>query len=171
MAWEEKELWVLIENHRNLRFCLYGMKNGKLRDQRGISYLLSWRVLSVCYITVKDLLHNYSRKLVVPHGNCFFFLLSTLSSKPNLFCPGWCGSADWVPAQEQKGHHSTPSQGTCLGCRPGPQLGAHKRQPHTGVPLPLFLPPFPTGKINKILKKKKNKQPNLLCAQFSQVWH
>ena len=36
-----------------------------------------------------------------------------------------------------------PSQGTCLGCRPGPQLGAHKRQPHIDVS-PLFLPPFPS---------------------------
>ena len=37
-----------------------------------------------------------------------------------------------------------PSQGTCLGCGPGPQLGAHERQPHTDVSLPLFLPPLPS---------------------------
>ena len=29
------------------------------------------------------------------------------------------------------------------------------RQPHTDVSLPLFLLPFPSLKINKILKKKK----------------
>ena len=39
---------------------------------------------------------------------------------------------------------SIPSQGTCLGCRPGPQWGAHERQPHIEVSLPLFLLPFPS---------------------------
>ena len=40
------------------------------------------------------------------------------------------GVAQWVrhhPAN-QKVTGSIPSQGTCLGCRPGPQLGACKRQ-------------------------------------------
>ena len=36
---------------------------------------------------------------------------------------------------------SIPSQDTCLGCRPGPQLGACERQP-INISLPLFLPPF-----------------------------
>ena len=39
---------------------------------------------------------------------------------------------------------SIPSQGTCLGCVPRLQSGAHKRQPHIDVSLPLFLPPFPS---------------------------
>ena len=45
-----------------------------------------------------------------------------------------------------------PSQGTCLGCGPGPWLGASVSQPHTDVSLPLFLPPFPLCLIinNKI---------------------
>ena len=34
-----------------------------------------------------------------------------------------------------------PSQGTCLGCGPGPQWGAHEKQPHIDVSLPLFLLP------------------------------
>ena len=33
-----------------------------------------------------------------------------------------------------------PSQGTCLGCRLGPQLGVCERQPHIDVSL--SLPPF-----------------------------
>ena len=46
---------------------------------------------------------------------------------------------------------SIPSQGTCLGCRLGPHLGACERQPHTNVSLPLSLP-FPLSKnINKIV--------------------
>ena len=32
-----------------------------------------------------------------------------------------------------------PSQGMCLDCGPGPQLGVHERQPHIDVSLPLFL--------------------------------
>ena len=39
---------------------------------------------------------------------------------------------------------SIPSQGTCLDCRPGPQVGVRERQPHTDVSLPLFLLPFPS---------------------------
>ena len=39
---------------------------------------------------------------------------------------------------------SIPSQGTCLGCRPGRLWGVHKRQPHIDVSLPLFLPPSPS---------------------------
>ena len=38
-----------------------------------------------------------------------------------------------------------PSQGTCLGCGPGPQDGVHKRQPYIDVPLPIFLP-YPLSK-------------------------
>ena len=41
------------------------------------------------------------------------------------------GVAQWIehwPAN-QKVTSSIPSQGTCLGCGPGPQLGACKRQP------------------------------------------
>ena len=56
------------------------------------------------------------------------------------------GAAHWTehrPAN-QRVTSSIPSQGTCLGCRPGPQEGAHERQPHTDVSLPLFLPPSPS---------------------------
>ena len=42
---------------------------------------------------------------------------------------------------------SIPSQGTCLGCGPGPQLGVCERQ-LIDVSLPFFLPPFPSLKIN-----------------------
>ena len=48
------------------------------------------------------------------------------------------GEAQWIEcgAVNQRVTGSIPSQGTCLGCDPGPQLGAHDRQPHTDVPLP-----------------------------------
>ena len=39
--------------------------------------------------------------------------------------------AQWTECQpvNQRVADSIPSQGTCLGCRPGPQWGACKRQP------------------------------------------
>ena len=56
------------------------------------------------------------------------------------------GMAQWVECQpaNQKVTSLIPSQGTCLGCRPGPHLVVCKRQPHIDVSLPLFLPPFPS---------------------------
>ena len=60
---------------------------------------------------------------------------------------------------------SIPSQGTCLGCRLGSQLGACERQPHIDVSLPFFLPPFPNNKEIKSFKKTpklaSNESPGL----------
>ena len=52
------------------------------------------------------------------------------------------GVARWIEYQpvNQMVAGSIPSQGICLGCGPCPQLGAHERQPHTDVSLPLSLP-------------------------------
>ena len=60
--------------------------------------------------------------------------------------------AQWIERQpaNQRVTGLIPSQGTRLGCRPGLQLGAHKKQPLIDVSLPLFLPLFPCLKINKI---------------------
>ena len=41
---------------------------------------------------------------------------------------------------------SIPSQGTCLGCKQGPQKGVCERKPHIDVSLPLFLLPSPLSK-------------------------
>ena len=62
------------------------------------------------------------------------------------------GMAQWpecLPAGlwacQPKGRWFDSHQGPCLGCGPGPQLGACERQPHDDVSLPLFLPPpFPS---------------------------
>ena len=56
------------------------------------------------------------------------------------------GVAQWIECQpaNQRVSDWIPSQGTCLGCRPGPWLGMCKRQPHIDVSLPPFLPPFPS---------------------------
>ena len=37
---------------------------------------------------------------------------------------------------------SIPSEGTCLGCRPGPQQRVLERQPHTDVSFSFLLSPF-----------------------------
>ena len=54
--------------------------------------------------------------------------------------------AQWIEREpvNQKVAGLIPSQGTGLGCGPGPQWGAHERQPHIDVSLPLFLPPVPS---------------------------
>ena len=60
--------------------------------------------------------------------------------------------AQWIEHQSvyQRVTVSIPSQGTCLGCRPGAQLGACERQPYIDVSLPLSFP-SPSLKINKVL--------------------
>ena len=54
------------------------------------------------------------------------------------------GVAPWIDHQpvNQRVTGSIPSQGTYLGCRPGPQWEVREKQPHTDVSLSLFLPPF-----------------------------
>ena len=56
------------------------------------------------------------------------------------------GVAQWIECRpaNQRVAGSIPSQDTRLGCGPGPQQGAGKRQPHLDVSLPLFFPPFPS---------------------------
>ena len=61
-------------------------------------------------------------------------------------CLALAGIAQWIergPANQGVAG-SIPSQGTCLGCRPGSQWGMHGRQPHIDGSLPLFLLPFPS---------------------------
>ena len=55
------------------------------------------------------------------------------------------GVVQWIEHQpeNQRVTGSIPSQGTCLGCGPGPQWRVHQRQPHIDVSL-LFSPSFPS---------------------------
>ena len=57
-----------------------------------------------------------------------------------------------MQAVNQKVAGLIPSQGTRLGCGPGPQWGPRERQPHTGVSLPPTLPLC--LKINELNLKK-----------------
>ena len=51
---------------------------------------------------------------------------------------GLASVAQWIECRpvNQRVTGSIPSQGTCLGCGPGPQLRVHERQPHIDVSLP-----------------------------------
>ena len=59
------------------------------------------------------------------------------------------GVAQWIENQteNQRVASSIPSKGTYLCYGPGPQWGVFERQPYIDVSL--FLPPFPSLKINK----------------------
>ena len=63
------------------------------------------------------------------------------------------GVAQWIvcPPVNQKVAGSIPSQGTCLGCGPGPQKRVCERQPHIDVSLSLS-PSLPLSIKNKINK-------------------
>ena len=56
------------------------------------------------------------------------------------------GVAQWIEhwPVNQRVAGSIPSQDTWLGCRPGPQLGACKRQPQIDVSVPFSFPHFPS---------------------------
>ena len=62
-----------------------------------------------------------------------------------------CWPVNWRVAR------SIPSQGTCLGCRPGPQLGAGKRQlVNVSLAHQCFSPSlYPSSPKNKIFFKKE----------------
>ena len=61
------------------------------------------------------------------------------------------GVAQWIEhgSVNQRVTNWIPSQGTCLGCGPGPQLGACERQPHIDGS-PFLSPSLPLSlKVNK----------------------
>ena len=85
---------------------------------------------------------------IYPHAYLHSLLLPPRPS-PRRQCytnkePAVAGVVPWIEHRpvNQRVVGSIPSQGTCLGCGPGPHLGVCKRQPHIDVSLSLFLPPF-----------------------------
>ena len=67
-------------------------------------------------------------------GNCTGQRTQFLQKKKNL---ALAGVAQWIErwSANQGVAGLIPSQGTCLRCRPAPQLGARERQPHIDVSL------------------------------------
>ena len=78
--------------------------------------------------------------------------IAVIKANPfKILTPVWCGAAIECWPVNQRVTSLIPSQGTSLGCRPGPQWGVHRRQPHIDVFLPLPLPSPLSKKINEIL--------------------
>ena len=71
--------------------------------------------------------------------------------------PALVGVGQWSECRpvNQRVAGSIPSQGSCLGCGPGPQLRACERQPRTDVSFPLSLSLPLSQNINKMFKKCK----------------
>ena len=65
------------------------------------------------------------------------FELQKKKKEKKTILPTLAGVAQWTECQpaNQRVIGLIPSQGICLGCRPGPQEGALKRQPHIDVSL------------------------------------
>ena len=80
------------------------------------------------------------------------------------------GMAHWIECKpvNPKVLGSIPCQGTCLGCGPGPRLGARGSQlrflSHIDVPLPVSLSLPHSLKINKYNLKKKSPTSSLLTV-------
>ena len=70
-----------------------------------------------------------------------------------------------MPPENQKVAVWIPSQGTCLGFRPGPQLGAQEKQAHIDVSPPLF-PSLPLSLKINIQKKEKDITKTLYLGSF-----
>ena len=99
---------------------------------------------------------NYISQNVMPSTSCTSKFLSVIKLTGICF-QALAGVAQWTehhPAN-QKVAGLIPGQGTCLGCGPGPQLGACESQLidislPIHVSLHLFLPPFPLSKNKEI---------------------
>ena len=75
-------------------------------------------------------------------------VVSVTLIKPSMLCPDWCGSVG-CPPEKQKVSGLIPGQGTCLGCRPGPQRRALEASIH-GCFSPSLSPSLPLSlKISK----------------------
>ena len=74
--------------------------------------------------------------------------------------------------ESQRVAGSIPSQGTCLGCGPGPQQGVGKKQPHSDVsPLSFSLPSPLSLKIKSFFKKKKKDLLQNPLLYISVTWN
>ena len=75
--------------------------------------------------------------------------------------PGWCGSVDWVPACEPKGCQLDSHSGHLPGLWARSPGGGLRETTNYNVSLPLYLPPFPSLKMNKIFKKENDSKVSI----------
>ena len=135
-----REDWLSLTN-----ILLPFASSSDLRKLNPHPSLLLWRM----YISLqfpRNVLQT-SRTLTLLHSVVPAYIVSNFKTQSH---PTLAGVAQWLecwPAGQGVAG-LIPSQGTCLGCRPGPQLGAFERQP-IDASLPLS-PSFPLSlKINK----------------------
>ena len=76
------------------------------------------------------------------HG---MFNLIIVTVRKLIYSPGWRGSVDWVLACKPRGRWFNSQSEHMPGMQARPPVGAHERQPHIDISLPLF-------------KKKKTQQ-------------
>ena len=82
------------------------------------------------------------------------------------FGPGWCGSVDWVPTCEPKGHGFNSHSGHKPGLQArSPVEGVREATTGREIDVSLPLPPFPSLKINKY-KNLKTHTPNFKNFPF-----
>ena len=86
-------------------------------------------------------------ELIIIETQCVHFHALTLTVYVLEFCTikGLQPRLVYCSGTNQRVTCSIPSQGTCLGCKPGPQQGAHERQPHIDV-FPSLFPSLPLSK-------------------------
>ena len=91
-----------------------------------------------CWLLARDWLYNVLPRTTLTMASSN--KMNPLLKQRNYRAP--TGVAQWTKCQpvNRKVTGSIPSQSTCLGHRPGPQWGAHERQPHSDVSLPFSLP-------------------------------
>ena len=75
-----------------------------------------------------------------------FFRGISLNEVNKMYIRALADVVQWVECQpvSQRVTGSIPSEGTCLGFRPGPQYRVCERQPHIDVSLLLFIFLFPS---------------------------
>ena len=117
--------WILFF-HKHVLFYFLKMKNKPKK--------MKWNIRHEMFGIIFQL------PLLPWNKICFF----------KIFSQALAGVAQWVECwtANQRVASSFPSQGTCLGCRPCPHRG-HTRGNHISMFLSLFLPPFPSLKINE----------------------
>ena len=134
---------LIAEHHLLIPFPA-AEKNVLSRGESGWLILYSWQWRKqhakkcVIYIIFDFQMHKTQYMLYLfvflkTNFKCKLKLIKMVNKPWLLWLSGLCGPANQMVLG------SVPSQGTCLGCGPGPQWGVCKRQTHTYVSLPVFL--------------------------------
>ena len=125
-------LWRLVCPLGRARTCVMG------RTEHWVGKQMTW-----IHLKFHNLVSDFGQVTLPrqPRFCCLMYFQNFFgeSNKIMYISSGWCGSVDWIPACEPKGHWFDSQS----GYMPGLQTKL-EGQPHIDVSLPLFLPPFPS---------------------------